>query len=186
MKLIVGLGNPGEEYALTRHNVGFLVADLIVQELKLEYKNYKQKALIAKSEDFMIVKPLRYMNNSGEVLFDIVNFYKINIDDILVVYDDLNIDVGKAVIKNNGSAGGQKGMNNIIEKLQTQNIKRMKIGISKPQNLGSIKNFVLSKFTPQEQALINLVVKEAAFAAIEFISNDIRFVIEKFNAKNRR
>ncbi|VEU59570.1 aminoacyl-tRNA hydrolase [Mesomycoplasma neurolyticum] len=186
MKLIVGLGNPGEEYKFTRHNVGFLVIDQIAKELNLGFKNHKSKALIAKGDDFIIVKPQNYMNNSGEVVKDIVDFYKIYVDDILIILDDINIDFGKAVIKNNGSAGGQKGMQNIIDELKTKDIKRMKIGISRPMHSSQVKNYVLSNFTQEEKKLISAVIEEAALAAIEFISNDIRFVIEKFNAKNRR
>ncbi|MBN3534799.1 aminoacyl-tRNA hydrolase [Mycoplasma procyoni] len=185
MKLIVGLGNPGDEYKNTKHNVGFWVLDKIASDLNLEFDKNKFNGLFVKTEDYILAKPQTYMNLSGEFVSSLASFFKINIDDILVIYDDMDFKIGQAAIKNNGSPAGHNGMKNIIEKLGTDQIKRLKIGIGRPADKNN-KNYVLSPFSDSEKEILDRVIVESSEAAIDFISNDIRRVIERFNAKNKK
>ena len=146
MKLIVGLGNPGIEYENTRHNIGFYYLDLIAKELNIsnfkeKFNGYYQKVKY-KNEDIILLKPLSYMNLSGEVVVKYVNYYKIKPEDILVIHDDLDLDVGRLKLRANGSSGGHNGIKNIILNLGDENFKRLKIGISKSNEMDT-KNYVL-------------------------------------------
>lgn len=151
MKLIVGLGNPGREYDNTRHNVGFHFIDLLVKNY-FPGNNFKEKfnGLYIKTtyngEDLILLKPLSYMNLSGEVVIKFVNYFKIKPEDILVIHDDLDMPVGKLKLKENGSSGGHNGIKNIILNLHTENYKRLKVGISKDSNI-EVKDYVLGKFS---------------------------------------
>jgi PTH1 family peptidyl-tRNA hydrolase len=131
--LIVGLGNPGLQYENTRHNVGFMAVDLFVQTQNGDFNKNKMKAVLGectlKNNRILVVKPQTYMNNSGDAVSQIVRFYKIPLNRIIVVCDDINLDIGKIRIKRNGSDGGQKGMRDIIELLGNNEIMRIKIGV---------------------------------------------------------
>ena len=156
MKLIVGLGNPGNEYKNTRHNVGFYYLDLFANKYNLTFKE-KYNGLYAKStindEDVILLKPLTYMNLSGECVIKFVNYYKIKNEDILVIHDDLDIDIGRIKLKEKGSSGGHNGIKSIIDNLNTEYFKRLKIGISK-NKLYDTKDYVLGKFNKEEQGII--------------------------------
>lgn len=155
MKLIVGLGNPGREYENTRHNVGFHFIDLLAKNY-FPGNNFKEKfnGLYIKDthngEDLILLKPLSYMNLSGEVVIKFVNYFKIKPEDILVVHDDLDMPVGKLKLKENGSSGGHNGIKNIILNLHTENYKRLKVGISKDINI-EVKDYVLGKFSLEDK-----------------------------------
>lgn len=157
MKLIVGLGNPGKEYENTRHNIGFRYLDLFVKENNLG--NFKEKfnALYLKTTynntDVLFLKPLSYMNLSGEVVLKFVNYYKIKIEDILVIHDDLDIPLGKFKLKENGRSGGHNGIQNIIDNLKDNNFKRLKIGISKNKEIDT-KDYVLGHFSKEENEIL--------------------------------
>ncbi|MBN0919525.1 aminoacyl-tRNA hydrolase [[Mycoplasma] gypis] len=183
MKIIVGLGNPGEEYKNTRHNVGFDVIDKLAVKLNADSFREKFKGEYVKTDDFILAKPLTYMNNSGDFVYALMQFYKLNIDDLIVVYDDMDHPVGKAVIKTNGSAGGHNGMKDIIDKLGTSEIKRLKVGIGRP--IGNVKNYVLSKFNAEHQKVINEVENRCVDVLETCIFNDIRYAITKFNTENK-
>lgn len=153
MKLIVGLGNPGEEYKNTRHNIGFHYLDLIAKSLNIT--NFKEKfnGLYARDkymgEDVILLKPLSYMNLSGEVVIKFKEYFKIKPEDIFVIHDDLDMPVGRIKLKENGSSGGHNGIKNIILNLNTEKFKRLKIGISKDKNIET-KEYVLGKFQKDE------------------------------------
>ena len=147
MKLIVGLGNPGREYDKTRHNVGFMVVDTIVSNLGLSFNK----------EKIMFLKPQRYINLSGEVIKKYVDFYKINIDDILIISDDLDLEVGKMKLRKQGGSGGHNGLKNIELNLKTKNYKRLKIGISNNKMIDT-KDYVLGKFSKTDQEKINQII----------------------------
>ena len=137
MKLIVGLGNPGKEYQNTRHNIGFYFIDSIADSLNLKFKekfNGLYVKTILNQEEIMFLKPLSYMNLSGEVVASIVHFYKIEIDDILIISDDLDQEVGKVRLRTHGSCGGHNGLRNIENHLHTDHYKRLRIGIGKNSN----------------------------------------------------
>jgi len=133
MKLIVGLGNPGKEYENTRHNLGFQIIDYLANKLNLELKKEKSKGLYAKinclNQETILLKPLTHMNNSGECVRNFVNYFQIPVENILIVYDDLALTLGKFRYRLQGSSGGHNGIKNIIECLGTQKFKRLKVGI---------------------------------------------------------
>ncbi len=186
MKLIIGLGNIGNEYQNTRHNVGFMAVDYFADKNKLEFKNTKLKAMISKgkiaNEDVIIAKPTTYMNLSGEALSLIMKFYQINIKDVLVIYDDLDLDTGKIRIRKSGSAGGQNGMKNIIQHTKTENIARIRIGISK-NPLIPTKDYVLGKFTQNELQAINPALSTIELIIHDFITKDVDYIMNRYNKK---
>lgn len=153
MKLIIGLGNPGLEYEKTRHNIGFYYLDVIAKNLNiLEFKekfNGMYQKIKYQNEDIILLKPLSYMNLSGEIIKKYVDYYKIKLADILVICDDLDLEIAKIKLKEKGSSGGHNGLKNIILNLGSENFKRLKIGISKNKNIDT-KEYVLAKFSQEE------------------------------------
>lgn len=184
--LIVGLGNPGEQYQSTKHNVGYRAIDKVCDQLKINLNKEKFKGLYTKfvyknNKEIIVAKPLTYMNLSGEFVKNIINFYKIKLENIIVIYDDVDTNIGSIRVKAKGSSGGQNGMKNIISLLGTENIKRIRIGIGKPvqQNLA---DYVLSRFKIEDLANVEISINKAANAAIEFVENsNFEQVISKYN-----
>lgn len=156
MKIIVGLGNPGKDYDLTRHNVGFYILDKYLGEVK--WKNTKQNALIYEDningEKVIFVKPLTFMNNSGEAIREILKYYKAYIDDLLVIQDDIALQLGKYRIKYDSSDGGHNGIKSIINNLGTNKFLRLKIGLAKEHEINTI-DYVLGKLSKKELNQIN-------------------------------
>ena len=155
MKLIVGLGNPGREYKNTRHNVGFMVLNNYLGKVnwKTKQENYFYTTEV-NGEQIIFIKPLTYMNLSGLAVSKIVNFYKIDIKDILVVQDDLDMNIGTYKIKRNSSSGGHNGIKSIISELKSEEFGRLKIGIGKSDRI-PVDKYVLSKFSDEELQAIN-------------------------------
>ena len=157
MKLIVGLGNPGNEYQNTRHNMGFMVIDKILDELKLNFTKNKHKGVYVqtkiKGEDVIILKPLTYMNLSGESIKDVMSYYKITPDNILVIYDDMDTNVGGIRLRLSGSAGGHNGIKDIIAHLHTDAFARLKVGISNDKDTDT-RDYVLGKLSKSHLDLI--------------------------------
>jgi PTH1 family peptidyl-tRNA hydrolase len=175
IKLIVGLGNYPIEYHETRHNIGFMVIDEVCRELKLILDQDKYQGLFTKvktdKDEFIIAKPQTYMNLSGNFVQPITHFYKIKPEDILIISDDVDLSVGSIRIKPTGSSGGQNGVKDIINKLGSENIPRIKIGIGRPSNKNiMVANYVLSKFTVEERDTINKIVKQVAGAVIKYMN----------------
>ena len=156
MKIIVGLGNPGKDYELTRHNVGFYILDKYLGEVK--WKNAKQNALIyeetCNGEKVIFVKPLTYMNNSGEAIREIIKYYKAYIDDLLVIQDDISIVLGKSRVKYESTDGGHNGIKSIINCLGTNKFLRLKVGLAKEHEVDTI-DYVLGKLTKKELSQID-------------------------------
>lgn len=186
MKLIVGLGNPGQEYENTRHNVGFQSLDNYASKNNLTFSKTKFSGsyceLNKNSEKIILLKPQKYMNLSGEVVRDFVRFYKINIADILVISDDLDMPVGKIKLREKGSCGGHNGLRNIEMHLGTQNYKRLKIGISN-NKLVDTKDYVLGKFNQEDQELIKNSVLVAGNIIEDFFKMDFNNLMNKYNKK---
>lgn len=186
MKLIVGLGNPGKQYERTRHNAGFMALDEIAKRCNASFTQKKFNAELAsfdkKGEKIILMKPQTFMNLSGEAVLACVNFYKIQPDDILVLHDDLDLPVGKIRIRQNGSAGGQKGMKNIIDLLHTQNIARIRIGIDK-NPLIPVVDYVLGKIPAEQKEAFDTSVEQAAKAAEMFMSERIDLVMNRYNKR---
>ena len=158
MKLIVGLGNPGDKYQGTRHNVGFDVIDALARQegLKLTDQKFRSDYTIWRvgDEKVLLVKPYTFMNLSGEAVLPLMSYYNISPDELVVVYDDLDLEPGKLRLRQSGSAGGHNGVKIIIEILGTQDFKRVKIGIGRPQYGRKVVDHVLQRFDTDDRALI--------------------------------
>lgn len=184
MKLIVGLGNPGREYQDTRHNIGFMVVDRYAQEKGITFSKEKFGGIytecIINNEKIIILKPMKYINLSGEVVSSFVSYYKISIDDILIISDDLDMPLGKIKLKTNSSSGGHNGLKNIEHCLGTKNYKRLKIGISNDKNLDT-KDYVLGKFSKDDKKLIDSSVKKANDILDDYFILDFNSLMNKYN-----
>lgn len=184
MKLIVGLGNPGKEYEKTRHNAGFRFIDQYAKEKKLTFNKEKFKGLYTEfnynGEKIILLKPQKYMNLSGEVIKEYVNFFKINIEDILVIYDDLDTEKGKLKIKYKGSSGGHNGLKNIENHLKTKEYKRIKIGIGKDNNQDKV-DYVIGKMPQEEYEMINSVNKKAENIIDDYLKMTFDNFMNKYN-----
>ena len=180
MKLIVGLGNVGKEYESTRHNVGFMVIDSYLRDVSFKEKNqamyFEQNY---SGEKIIFIKPTTFMNDSGLAVRKFVDFYKINVSDILVIYDDMDFEVGTFKLKPSGSSGGHNGIKSIISNLGTENFKRVRIGISKPK--GDTINYVLGKFSKSEMDEISKVTRRIADVIDDYISLDFDKLMSKYN-----
>ena len=183
MKLIVGLGNPGKEYAMTRHNCGFRVVDAFADATGVDIDKEDFHGVYGKfkynDEDIILFKPLTMMNLSGTAVYEIVKFFKIHREDIVVIYDDMAIEPGALRLRATGSSGGQKGMENIIKCLATENIKRIRVGIGEPK-FDAIKH-VLGEATGDDKVKIDSAIDRATKAIREFLINDFQNAMSKFN-----
>ncbi len=185
MKLIIGLGNPEKKYNNTRHNIGFLVIDNFAQNTNWKQKwnaLYQEKQL--NNEKIILIKPLTYMNLSGNSVIEFVNYYKINLDDILVIQDDLDLDIGNYRLKINSSSGGHNGIKSIIEKLNSNAFARLKVGISNNKNINT-KDYVLGKFSKEEQAILNKLYPKLNEIINSFIIDGIAKTMNNYNRKNK-
>jgi peptidyl-tRNA hydrolase, PTH1 family len=187
MKLIVGLGNPGRQYEETRHNVGFKVIDELSDQLHIPLDKAKFNGVFGQGmvngEKVLLLKPLTYMNLSGESIRPLMDYYDILVEDILVVYDELDIPVGKIRLREKGSAGGHNGMKSIIQHLGTQEFKRIRIGINRPTNGMKIADYVLGRFPAEELQDIKDAIQKSAEAAEKWVSTSFLQVMNEFNAK---
>ena len=184
MKMIVGLGNPGKTYSRTRHNTGFLVLDLVLEELKLTLDKERCKALYCiynhKGEKIIFVKPQTFMNLSGEAVRGLMDYYDVNVSDLIVIHDDLDLPVGKLRLRKSGSSGGQKGMGNIIDNLGTSEIKRIRVGIGNDKTVETV-DYVLSRFHRDELKEFKDSINRAKDAVIYSLDHDFELVMSKYN-----
>lgn len=184
MKLIVGLGNPGKEYEYTRHNMGFLVLDSFANKYGVKINREKfnglYEVLNIDGESVLLLKPLSYMNLSGTVVRSFVNFYKINIDDILVISDDLDMDFLKIKLKYKGSCGGHNGLRNIEDNLGTSCYKRLKVGISNDKAIDT-KDYVLGKFSGNEIDELNSLFDVTNRILSDYVKYDFEKLMSKYN-----
>ncbi len=186
MKLIIGLGNPGKEYVKTRHNIGFSFIDTFANyknvEITKEKFNGKYIEFLENKEKVILLKSLSYMNLSGEVIKKYIDFFKIDVEDILIISDDLDMPVGKIKLKYKGSSGGHNGIQNIIDHLHTEEFKRLKIGIDNDKNRET-KDYVLSKFTKEEEKTLKELEPIILNILDDFISLDFDVVMNRYNQK---
>ena len=185
MKVIFGLGNIGEKYNFTRHNVGFMVVDKWAIMNNVNFKEHgKLKSQIARFrsgfEEIMLVKPTTYMNLSGDAVSSILNYFKIDIKDIIIVYDDLSIELGKMRFRPNGTDGGHNGIKSIIKSVGTSNIARLKIGIG-PQPPIPAEQFVLQNFYRDQLETLKPVLKDAISGLEYYFENGMERTQNKFN-----
>lgn len=185
MKVIIGLGNPGNEFNNTPHNIGFNVIDLCVNFFNIssfenKFCSHVFKTII-NNEIILFVKPQTYMNNSGESIKQIVDFFKIDFKNVIIIYDDFDIKIGKFKIKEFGSAGTHNGVKNIVLNMQTNCFKRIRIG-TKPNNIVDIKTYVLSQINKQDQIILNNICNIVMNVVIDYINN-MQFdkIMQKYN-----
>ncbi len=188
-KIIVGLGNPGPKYEKTRHNIGFIVVDHLAEAYHLRFhsgkKSFKSETATGTIDHskVLLVKPLTFMNNSGEAVKAILDFYKSKPEDVLVVHDDLDLPLGRIRIVKKGGAGGHNGIRSIIAHVGTQNFPRLRIGIGRPQNEIPVENYVLSPFSRQERELLEKIIKTSTEAIITILRKGIDIAMNQFNGR---
>ena len=186
MRLIVGLGNPGKEYENTRHNIGFNVLNRYLEKNNLKLDKDKFNGLFTKTsingEDVILLEPQTFMNLSGDAVRKVMDFYKINIDDILVIQDDLDMEVGKIKLKEKSSSGGHNGIKDIEQKLGTNNFKRLKVGISNDKNRDT-KDYVLGKFSKEEKEILDKSYDICLNIIDDFFKMNFDLLMGKYNKR---
>ena len=186
MFLIVGLGNPGSEYNGTRHNIGFEAVDYIADKYNIELNRIKFKGIFGEGlingKKVILLKPTTYMNLSGESIREVVNFYKISNEEIIVIYDDISLDVGRLRIREKGSHGGHNGIKSIIANLGTDVFPRVKIGVGVPK--GNLVSHVLGKFNEEEINVLRKTLIATEEAVNVMLKNDVKDAMNKFNGFN--
>lgn len=186
MILIVGLGNPGKQYEQTRHNIGFDVIDYMANKYNIDVNREKFKGICGEgfieNKKVILLKPLTYMNLSGESIRELANFYKLEDDEIIVVYDDISLDIGRLRIREKGSAGGHNGIKSIIQNLCGDKFPRVKVGVGQPKD--NLVNHVLGKFSKEDREHIEKVIPVVSDAIVEIVKNDAKESMNKFNGVN--
>lgn len=184
-RIVVGLGNPGDEYVNTRHNIGFEVIDSLAEHLNIDVRKRKFGARFGLGEfsnkKLILLKPWRYMNRSGHPVATVIGFYKLDLTDLLVVTDDMALPPGKIRIKPAGSAGGHNGLADIIEKLGSEKFARLRIGIGQSGRENAV-DFVLDKPPKQDRALLDEAIQRAKLAVLSWLENGIEATMNKFNS----
>lgn len=177
MKLIAGLGNPGSEYSATRHNVGFLAVEELAKRWDVDSWRNRHEALCVEyrggTEPVLLVKPQTYMNLSGVAVGELVRWYKLKAEDVIVIYDDLDLPVGKLRLRPQGGSGGHKGIESLLVHLGTENFSRIRVGIGRPPTGWETANYVLGRFTSEETPLVAETIGKAADAAEYILKHGI-------------
>ena len=183
MKLIVGLGNPGDEYRGTRHNVGFMVADTIATRHALGWRHRDQVLLAMNfgADAFLVAKPLTYMNRSGDVVGELMRYYGVGPEDLLVIVDEAALPFGRLRARARGSAGGHNGLKSIIERLETTEFARLRLGVGRGDPRRDLADHVLARFEPDERAELEAFIARAADAAEMFAVEGIEKVMNQYN-----
>ncbi len=183
MKLIVGLGNPGREYADTRHNIGFMVADVIGGRLGLQWRK-DADVVFAKSfgeSPFLVVKPQTFMNRSGYAVSRFAGYHNVDPAELLVVVDDVDLPLGRIRVRAGGSAGTHNGLKSVVEQLGTREFPRLRLGVGRGDARRDLADYVLARFDPAEQADVDAVITRAADAAQMFVVAGIQKVMNTYN-----
>ncbi len=185
MYLIVGLGNPEREYANTRHNMGFDTINEIAKKNSIEITKNKFKGIYETGtiagEKVILLKPQTYMNLSGESIQEAVNFYNIEFEKIIIIYDDMDIEKGNIKIRKKGGAGSHNGMKSVIQELKTEEFIRIRIGIGKPEFKNDMINYVIGKVSKEEQEILQQGVKKATEAVEEILKSGVDIAMNRFN-----
>ena len=183
--LIVGLGNPGREYRTSRHNVGFMVLDSLAARLGVTFSRVESRALVTKAEHLesklILVKPQTYMNLSGQAVGSLLRFYKVPLERLLVVYDEVDLPLGSLRLRPGGGSAGHKGMQSIIEKSGTQEFPRLRIGINRPPGRMEAADYVLQDFSKAETELLLDALNRAVEAVLVFARDGIVTAMNQFN-----
>jgi PTH1 family peptidyl-tRNA hydrolase len=192
MKLIIGLGNPGQEYSTNRHNIGFLCINHIAKSHRIVLDKKQGKARVGTGNiagnQVVLAKPQTYMNLSGESVIPLMQRYLVKKEDLIVIHDDLDLPLGKIRIRPDSSAGGHNGIKSIIASLGTQNFIRIRVGISRPQNendakLESIRDYVLGDFTDADKLVVEETIKRVGDAVVTLITSGLQVAMNKYNTE---
>lgn len=187
MKCIVGLGNPGKKYDGTRHNIGFMVVDRLSDVLNIPIDNKKFKCDygvgLVNGEKVMLVKPQTFMNLSGEGVRPLVDYYNVELEDVFVLYDDLDLALGTLRLRQKGSGGGHNGIKSLNQHFASEAYKRLRIGIDRPLPGESVSRYVLSTFPKADSELLDKVIEQSAKASEAFISESFNYVMNNFNGE---
>ena len=181
MTVLVGLGNPGRNYSDTKHNFGFWVLDKLAEKRSLKFQAGKGDYLLVKSNDIALVKPTTYMNNSGMAVADYCRYFQNTAEELLVVYDDIDLPLGTLRFKPSGGSGGHKGMESIIYQLESEDLNRLRIGISAENEIGPSERYVLSPFPKDWKEKINEMIEKACEGIDYFLTHDMKETMNKFN-----
>jgi len=185
MRLIFGLGNPGREYAHTRHNVGFMVIDNLSKKYKIHLDVYKFQALIGEgrigNQSVILARPLTFVNEAGKSICQIKESYQIDPSEMIVISDDADLTLGRLRIAGKGGDGGHKGLRSIIQALKTEEIPRLRVGIGRPEGDMELRDYVLEEFAPQEREVIEEVIERASQAIEAIILQGIQKAMKEYN-----
>lgn len=185
MKVVVGLGNPGFQYKKTRHNVGFMVIDELSEKLNVKVKQKKFHSLIGESsihgEKLILVKPQTFMNESGVAVRPLLDYFKVSIDDLAVIYDDLDLPAGKIRLRQKGGSGGHNGIKSLISHLGTKDFNRIRIGIDRPPQEKLVVDYVLKPFAKKEKKIISDACDKASEACLKWAQVPYVEVMNEFN-----
>ncbi len=183
--LIAGLGNPGREYRFTRHNVGFMVIDRLGADLGVRLSRLQSRALVGagawEGQKVVLAKPQTYMNLSGQAVSSLVRFYRLPLEQLLVVHDEIDLPFGTLRMRPGGGSAGQKGLGSIIEQLGTQEFPRLRIGVGRPQGQRGAADYVLGEFTNGDQDVLEQVLDEAVAAVKAFLKLGLTNAMNQFN-----
>ena len=186
MNILVGLGNPGRNYSDTKHNFGFWVITRFAEKRSLTFQAGKGDYLLAKKGDLICIKPTSFMNNSGIPVLDVKQFFKVESQQFLVVYDDIDLPLGTLRFRNGGGTGGHKGIESIIYQTQSENFNRLRIGIATEDNMRPAERYVLSPFRPGQKENVNEMIEKASEGIEYYLSHDIKETMNKFNEKTKK
>ena len=181
MKCLIGLGNPGDQYKNTKHNFGYWVVDSYLEKSNLKLKLGKGDYVFAKNGDFIIAKTATAMNNSGHAVKSIIDYFNLNLEDVIIIYDDIDIRLGNIRFKTEGSTGGHNGIKSIIYHLNTDVFNRLKIGIATEQNMRPSEKYVLKPFSKEYKKIISEVINDAVDGINYYLENGIKKSMNNFN-----
>lgn len=185
MKWVVGLGNPGVQYASTRHNIGFMAIDALADRFNINVKDSKCKALIGEgrvgTEKLVLIKPMTYMNLSGESVRAYMDYYKVSLEDLIVLYDDMDTEAGRIRVRYQGSSGGHNGIKSIIQHTGTQTFNRIRMGISRPAQGRDIVDYVLQSFSKAEKDAIQQSIDKTCDAVEYSLTHTFEQTMAKYN-----
>jgi PTH1 family peptidyl-tRNA hydrolase len=184
--LITGLGNPGREYAATRHNIGFLTIDRLAAHLGVKFTRLEGKSLVTKGtyldNRIILAKPQTYMNLSGQAVGSLVKYYKVPLEQVMIVYDEVDLPFGQIRIRPSGGTAGHKGMTSILERLATQCVPRMRLGIDRPPGRMDAAAYVLQEFSREEAAELPFYLERAIQAILTYVRDDLITAMNQFNS----
>ena len=186
MHILVGLGTPGRKYSDTKHNFGFWILNRFTEKRSLTFQAGKGDYLLAKKGDLICIKPTSFMNNSGMPVLDVKQFFKVEPNQLLVVYDDIDLPLGTIRFRDGGGTGGHKGIESIIYQIQSENFNRLRIGIATDDDMRPAERYVLNSFRDGQKEIVNDMIEKACAGIEYYLSHDIKETMNQFNEKTQK